>query len=114
MINAFVTNAMVSSDLKEAQRVLAQIYARALGDEALKPVSYREHDWGQADPWTLTCVSPIPPGFWSTHGEALRPPCGNLFWSGTETADIWAGYMDGAVRSGHQSALQVLNALRRA
>ncbi|POA65836.1 FAD-dependent oxidoreductase [Pseudomonas sp. GW531-T4] len=114
VINAFVTNAMVSSDLKEAQRVLAQIYARALGDEALKPVSYHEHDWGQADPWTLTCVSPIPPGFWSTHGEALRPPCGNLFWSGTETADIWAGYMDGAVRSGHQSALQVLNALRRA
>ena len=114
VINAFISNANVPSDAKAAQRVQAEIYARALGDEALKPISYHEHDWGQADSWTLTCISAIPPGFWSTHGEALRPPCGNLFWSGTETAEIWAGYMDGAVRSGHQSALQVLNALRRA
>ncbi|WP_010099142.1 FAD-dependent oxidoreductase, partial [Burkholderia ubonensis] len=72
---------------------------------------YHDRDWGQADPWTITCVSAIPPGFWSAHGEALRPPCGNLIWSGTETANIWAGYMDGAVRSGHQGALQALNAL---
>ncbi|MFL6669465.1 MAG: FAD-dependent oxidoreductase, partial [Burkholderia ambifaria] len=48
------------------------------------------------------------------HGDALRAPCGNLIWSGTETANIWAGYMDGAVRSGHQAALQALNTLRRA
>ncbi|AIS12974.1 amine oxidase [Pseudomonas chlororaphis subsp. aurantiaca] len=114
VINAFITNAMVASDPQQAQRELTAIYARALGDEALHPQAYSEHDWGLADPWTITCVSPIPPGFWSAHGEALRPPCGNLFWSGTETADIWAGYMDGAVRSGHHSALQVLNALRRA
>ncbi|WP_430292819.1 flavin monoamine oxidase family protein [Pseudomonas sp. B1-22] len=113
VINAFVINAKVPSDLGEAKRVLAQTYARSLGEEALKPTAYSEHDWGLADPWTITCVSAIPPGFWSTHGESLHPSCGNLYWSGTETADIWAGYMDGAVRSGHHSALQVLNALRQ-
>ncbi|WP_207888112.1 FAD-dependent oxidoreductase [Pseudomonas sp. 30_B] len=114
VINAFISNARVPSDRQAAQRMQAEIYAQALGEQALHPVSYHEHDWGQADPWTITCVSAIPPGFWSTHGEALRPSCGNLIWSGTETADIWAGYMDGAVRSGHQSALHALNALRQA
>lgn len=113
VINSFVMNAFLPSDPKAAQRTLTEIYARALGPEALKPVSYHDHDWSRADPWTITCVSAIPPGFWTTHGEALHPPCGNLIWSGTETADIWAGYMDGAVRSGHQAALRVLNTLRR-
>ncbi|KVC70531.1 amine oxidase [Burkholderia ubonensis] len=111
IINAFVKNAVMPSDLQAAQRMQTEIYAQAWGKEALSPVAYHDRDWGQADPWTITCVSAIPPGFWSAHGEALRPPCGNLIWSGTETANIWAGYMDGAVRSGHQGALQALNAL---
>lgn len=114
VINAFIWNATLPSDLKAAERILAETYAKALGPEALTPVSYHDLDWKTIDPWTITCVSAIPPGFWSVHGEALRPACGNLIWSGTETADIWAGYMDGAVRSGHHAALQALNALRRA
>ncbi|KWF82511.1 amine oxidase [Burkholderia cepacia] len=114
IINAFLRGAVVPSDLQAAKHMQTELYARAWGDEALSPVSYHDRDWGRADPWTITCVSAIPPGFWSAHGEALRPPCGNLIWSGTETAEIWAGYMDGAVRSGHQGALQALNALRQA
>lgn len=114
VINAFVTNAQIPSGQADARQVLAQTYARAFGEEALSPMAYYDHDWAFADSWTLTCISAIPPGFWTTHGEHLRPPCGNLIWSGTETADIWAGYMDGAVRSGHQSALQALHSLRQA
>lgn len=114
VINAFINNAWLAADAQSAKKEQMEIYAQALGEEALHPLEYFDHDWGQEDSWTITCVSAIPPGFWTTHGEALHPPCGNLFWSGTETADIWAGYMDGAVRSGHHSALQVLNALRRA
>ncbi len=113
IVNAFLANALVPSDTDAARRMQVELYARAWGDEALSPVSYHDRDWGRADSWTITCISAIPPGFWSAHGEALRRPCGNLIWSGTETADIWAGYMDGAVRSGHQGALQALNVLRR-
>ncbi|CAJ0895611.1 flavin monoamine oxidase family protein [Ralstonia flatus] len=114
VINAFVMSAKLPSEPDAAKAMQTELYARAWGREALSPVAYHDHDWGRDDPWTITCVSAIPPGFWTTHGEALRPPCGNLIWSGTETAEIWAGYMDGAVRSGHQASLQVLNGLRRA
>jgi monoamine oxidase len=114
VISAFIANSQVPSDLKAAERVQTQLYAQAWGAEALSPMSYHDRDWAMADPWTLTCISAIPQGFWPVHGEALHPVCGSLIWSGTETADIWAGYMDGAVRSGHRAALQALNALRPA
>jgi len=111
VINAFVHISMLPSDPKAAEAELSRIYAQAFGEEALHPVSYHEHDWRKADKWTLTCVSPMPPGFLTKYGEALHPPAGRLIWSGTETADIWSGYMDGAVRSGHQAALQALQAV---
>lgn len=111
VINAFVVQSMLPDDPKLAEPILSGIFAQALGKEALKPQQFHDLDWGQ-EQWTISCVSPIPPGFWSRHGEALRPPIGKLIWSGTETSDIWAGYMDGAVRSGHTAALQALQALR--
>jgi monoamine oxidase len=44
------------------------------------------------------------------YGEALREPVGRIHWAGMETADVWNGYMDGAVRSGERAAHEVLNA----
>jgi monoamine oxidase len=111
VINAFVSNSALPSDPKAAEAELSRIYAQAFGEEALHPVAYYDHDWGKADKWTLSCVSPMPPGFLTKYGEGLHPPAGRLIWSGTETADIWAGYMDGAVRSGHKAALQALQEL---
>jgi monoamine oxidase len=111
VINAFVSNSALPSDPKAASVELSRIYAQAFGEEALHPVAYYDHDWGKADKWTLSCISPMPPGFLTKYGEGLHPPAGRLIWSGTETADIWAGYMDGAVRSGHKAALQALQAI---
>ena len=42
---------------------------------------------------------------------ALRTPVGRIHWAGTETSTIWAGYMDGAVRSGQRAAKEALAAL---
>jgi Flavin containing amine oxidoreductase len=37
-----------------------------------------------------------------------------IHWGGTETAETWNGYMDGAVRSGEHAAHEVLSILGRA
>jgi monoamine oxidase len=113
VINAFVASGDLPSDPEAAKRISAELYAKALGPKALKYLSFHDHDWGHADPWAVTCLPAVPPGYWSTHGEALRTPCGNLIWSGTETSEIWVGYMDGAVRSGHTAVRQVVGALQR-
>ena len=44
-------------------------------------------------------------GFWEQH---LREPLGGIYWAGTETADYWAGYMEGAVRAGIRAAQETL------
>jgi monoamine oxidase len=38
-----------------------------------------------------------------------RRPLGiRIHWAGSETSDIWNGYMDGAVRSGRRAADEIL------
>jgi monoamine oxidase len=113
VLAAFTRTGQLSHDPAEAQRVLSDIYAQALGEEARHPTQFHDYDWGKVDPWSLTCIHPIPPRFWTQWGEFLRPPAGRLIWSGTETAEIWGGTMDGAIRSGHQAALTVLQALNQ-
>jgi monoamine oxidase len=49
----------------------------------------------------------MPPGVLTQYGPALRPPVGRIHWAGTETAEMWTGYMDGAVRSGERVADEV-------
>lgn len=111
VISAFVSPGSLPGDPKAAERTLSAIYARSFGDKALRPTQFHDFDWGRVDPWTLQCIHPIPPGFWTKWGKFLHPSVGRLIWSGTETADIWAGAMDGAVRSGHKAALQALATL---
>src|SRR3546814_1858434 len=75
------------------QRVLFRSAAR-------NPLEYIEQSWA-AEEWTRGCYAGyFPPGVWLDYGEALRAPIGRLHWAGTETAEIWNGYFDGAVRSG--------------
>jgi monoamine oxidase len=53
----------------------------------------------------------MPTGGWTGYGQALRPPIGPLHWAGAEYAQVWNGYMDGAVRSGEAAAAEVLELL---
>jgi monoamine oxidase len=85
--------------------------AGGLGDAARNVQDYFEMDW-TAEPFTKGCpTGSTPPGVLSRYGAALRAPAGRVHFAGTETSDFWAGYMDGAVRSGERAATEVLRAL---
>nr|WP_061126249.1 FAD-dependent oxidoreductase [Caballeronia catudaia] len=113
VIAAFVAPGMLPENPEMAEQTLSATYAKAFGARALHPTQFHDYDWGRVDPWTLHCINPMPPGFWTKWGKYLHPEVGRLIWSGTETADLWAGAMDGAVRSGHRAALQALAAFTR-
>jgi monoamine oxidase len=82
-------------------------FARLFGSRALKPTELIEHNWSE-EPWTRGCYAGyMPTGVWSDFGTALRAPVGRLHWAGTETSEVFAGYMDGAVRSGERAAAEV-------
>jgi monoamine oxidase len=70
-----------------------------------------EKDWA-GDLWARGCpVGVPPPGTLIDFGPTIPEPLGKIHWAGTETSDYWAGYMDGAVRSGERAAAEVLAAL---
>jgi monoamine oxidase len=86
-------------------------FERLFGPRAARPERYVERIWAQEEHSRGCYGAFLGPGTWTAHGEALRAAVGPLHWAGTETAEIWCGYMDGAVRSGESAARTVLAAL---
>ncbi len=81
------------------------------GSRAGRPRKLLEHNWS-TEPWTRGCYAGyMPPGVWTDFGAALRTPVGRLHWAGSETSEVFMGYMDGAVRSGETAAQAVLEQL---
>jgi monoamine oxidase len=74
------------------------------GDAASSPIDYVDHCWGCEEFAPGGPTAAVPPGSWTTYGPWLRKPVDSIFWAGTETADKWTGFFDGAVRSGKRAA----------
>lgn len=82
-------------------------FAALFGDAALHPIDYVDHRWGTESFAPGGPTAAVPPGSWTAYGPWLRKPVGGIFWAGTETADEWTGFLDGAVRSGRRAAIEV-------
>jgi monoamine oxidase len=92
----------------EARREAALgCFAALFGDAALHPIDYVDHCWGAERFAPGGPTAAVPPGSWTAYGPWLREPADGIFWAGTETADQWTGFLDGAVRSGHRAAAEV-------
>jgi monoamine oxidase len=95
----------------DRRKMVVDCFARLFGPRAAKPDGYVERLWAEEE-WTRGCYGcAMPTGAWTEFGEALRAPIGPLHWAGAETATVWSGYMDGAVRSGERAAAEALSAL---
>jgi len=89
------------------EKVIASL-VRFFGPEAANPVGYDDNDW-LVEPYIHGYVGSMPPGVMTRFGKALREPCGRIHWAGSETAEEWAGYIEGGFRSGIRAATEVLS-----
>ena len=95
---------------EERRELVLSVFAKFFGPRAADPEEYVERDWA-AEEWSRGCYGGrFGTGVWTGYGEALREPIGRIHWAGTETAEVWNGYMDGAIRSGERAAREVLSA----
>ena len=86
-------------------------FVELYGPAAADPRASFDLNWTR-EAWTRGCpVGHAGQGVLSRDGPALRKRTGRIHWAGTETADYWNGYMDGAVRSGRRATTAALNAL---
>jgi monoamine oxidase len=91
----------------ERRRIVVGCLTRLFGPRAADPERYVDKAWA-ADEWARGCYGGfMPTGAWFSHGSALREPIGPIHWAGAETSSRWAGYMEGAIRSGRRAAAEV-------
>jgi monoamine oxidase len=94
----------------DRRRVVLECFERLFGEQAAKPGIYLETAWAEEEWSRGGPICSFAPGALVPYGKALRQPAGRVHWAGAETATIWCGYMDGAVRSGERAAEEVLDA----
>lgn len=98
--------AQLSPEARQAS--VLDTFARFYGEKARTPLQYLDFSWSEEE-FTRGCYAGLmPPGVWTSVGKALREPVGNIHWAGTETADVWNGYMEGAILSGERVAREIL------
>ena len=85
--------------------------ASAFGPDAAHPLEFVEQRWSSEAFSGGGPVAGMGPGVLTAVGPALRRPVGVVHWAGTETAEAWSGYIDGAISSGIRAADEVLAAL---
>ncbi len=102
--------AIQNADLtvEERRATVLRLLVEHLGPEASEPLDYVDHDWADEE-WSGGCYGAYaPPGVFAPYGESLRTPIGPLHWASTETSSRWAGYIEGAIRSGERAAREIL------
>jgi monoamine oxidase len=103
--------ALVQQPPDERRRVVLEDYAAFFGPKALAPWKYIDLAWA-AEVWTRGGqTGSAPPGVLLRYGTTIREPVGRIHWSGSETAVEYTGSVEGAIRSGLDTAGQVLNRL---
>ena len=98
---------------EERKAAVLACLVRYFGEQAGNPYEYIEQNWAEEE-YSRGCYAGyMPPGVMTAYGKALREPVGRIHWSGTETAQVWNGYMSGAVESGERAASEILTALSK-
>ena len=101
------------SATEERKAIVLDTFARFFGAEAHSPIAYVDRAWTN-EPYSRGCYAALfPPGVWTRLGHLIREPEGRVHWAGTETATVWNGYIEGAVRSGVRAAEEVMSAEHR-
>ncbi|KAI2909592.1 hypothetical protein CBS147371_9482 [Aspergillus niger] len=102
---------------RERELALLEQLGAIYGDKDLPKREFVEalgHEWSteELSGWGCPCPA-LPPGVLTLAGDALREPFRDVHFVGTETAEEWKGYMEGAVRSGKRGAAEAVKGLTR-
>lgn len=98
------------SQLSAADRRAAVLdqYVTYFGSRAGSPREYLDVLWDEL-PLHRGCPVAVPgPGVLTGWTSAMYEPAGPIHFASTETAAVWTGYMDGAIRAGKAAAQQLL------
>jgi len=97
--------AIDADDRTAVQRALDELVP------GLEIVDATTHDW-LADEFSRGTWAIHRPGWYTRHHAAMRAPERGLVFAGSDLADGWSGFVDGAIESGLRASVQVQALLR--
>jgi monoamine oxidase len=81
------------------RQIILSALVEHFGEQAALPLDYCEQVWAN-EIWTRGGYAAyVGPGQFTPAFCARQVPLGVLHWAGTETAEAWPGYMEGAIES---------------
>lgn len=106
-VEGHAARALLRQSTKARRGAVLESMARYFGETAKAPRDYVDLSWAE-EPYSRGCYGGfLPPGVLLDYGPQTREAIGPIHWSGTETATLWNGYMDGAIQSGYRAADEV-------
>ena len=95
------------SEEEQKARLIEEL-VKLYGEQARNPEHFITQDWNE-EPFTNGCFSGhFTPGGFIKYGEFLQSNVKGIHFAGTETATVWNGYFEGAVRSGEREAQKIM------
>jgi monoamine oxidase len=90
------------------QRREAVEQARTVFPQLPEPTAFHVNNWVR-ERYSRGCYAALfGPGDWHRLGPHLSAPHGRVHWAGAETSTEFFGLMEGAIRSGHRAAAEIL------
>lgn len=90
---------------EDRREVVVTELVRLFGSDAQIPHTVDDITWSE-QPWLGGAPTAVPASGGPFRPDELRH--GRIHWAGTDVADRWPGYLDGAVRAGRRAAHDVL------
>ncbi|KAF9873999.1 flavin containing amine oxidoreductase [Colletotrichum karsti] len=91
---------------------LASVYKAGKDSDLWRPLEIFEQIW-KHEQYSQGALAPIPAlGHYTKFASVYGKSVGNLHFVGTEYANHWKGYMEGALTSGAEGAREVVDAIR--
>eukprot|EP00164_Ancoracysta_twista_P015703 GFYU01026066.1.p2 GENE.GFYU01026066.1~~GFYU01026066.1.p2 ORF type:complete len:100 (-),score=21.84 GFYU01026066.1:21-320(-) len=75
----------------------------SVGSKQESHVAFLEQEWSP-ETGSNNCVGFVGPDVLSKYGAGWKEPVGRIVWAGSDSSDVWMGYIDGAVRAGWKAA----------
>lgn len=86
---------------------------RVSKETVYSPIEVFEMQWTKEE-WSEGAVCPVTrPGALNESADWMKKRAGSIHFVGTEFASQWKGYMEGALSSGEEGGLEVVNALNK-
>ncbi|GAB2495766.1 MAG: FAD-dependent oxidoreductase [Cytophagales bacterium] len=93
---------------EERKQQMEAVLVRYFGDKARNHSQYEDFTMTD-ETWSRGCYAALmQPGNWTAWQDAYRKSEGNIHFAGTEAAERWHGYIEGAVLAGELAAEKCL------